>query len=160
MYLLEDSRQKIGKHEIKNNWWRGNGHKVLRCKLPFGDYAPPPPIAIDTKENMSEIANNIGVAKDHKRFREELKLAQLYGCKLVVLIENEDGIRSIEDVRRWKNPRAKYSSGAISGERLAKSMATMELRYGVKFMFCAPDEAGALIIKILEEYDGRLDKTL
>lgn len=157
MYFIEDTRQKSEKHKIKNDWWSSNGHKVLRCKLPFGDYAPPPPVAIDTKENMSEIANNIGVAKDHKRFREELKLAQLYGCQLIILIENEENIRSIEDVARWKNPRARFSSTAITGDRLSKSMKTMELRYGVKFMFCAPEEAGEIIVKLLEEYNGRLD---
>lgn len=157
MYFIEDTRQKIEKHRIKNEWWRSHGHKALRCKLPFGDYAPPPKVAIDTKENMAEIANNIGVAKDHKRFREELKLAQLYGCKLIILIENEENIGSIDDVERWKNPRITYSKTAITGDRLAKSMRTMEMRYGVEFRFCAPNEAGELIIKILEEYDGRLD---
>lgn len=157
MYFIEDTRQKKEKHEIKNQWWGSNGHKVLRCKLPFGDYAPPPPIAIDTKENMSEIANNIGVAKDHKRFREELKLAQLYGCKLIILIENDENIRSISDVERWRNPRLAYSKTAITGDRLAKSMRTMEMRYGVEFKFCAPEEAGEIIVNLLEEYNGRMD---
>lgn len=157
MYFIEDTRQKTTEHMTKNNYWKKHGHKVMRCKLPFGDYAPPPLISIDTKKNMEEIANNIGVAQDHKRFREELKTAQMYGCHLIILIENENGIRSIEDVKCWKNPRLRFSSKAITGERLAKSMLTMQERYNCEFQFCAPDEAGQRVVEILEKYSGKMD---
>lgn len=154
MYFIEDTRQKTTEHITKNDYWKASGHKVMRCKLPFGDYAPPPSISVDTKKNMEEIANNIGVAQDHKRFRDELKAAQMYGCHLVILIENELGIRSIEDVKSWVNPRLKFSPKAITGERLAKSLATMQERYDCEFQFCAPDEAGQRVVEILEEYSG------
>lgn len=157
MWFIEDSRQQADKHQIKHDYWNLNGHKVLRCKLPFGDYAPPPRVAVDTKANMSEIATNIGNSADHKRFREELKLAQMYGCHLVVLVENDEGIRTLEDVRRWMNPRRFYSSKAIDGERLYKSMATMSERYGVEFRFCAPEDAGRIVVEILEGYEHGKD---
>ena len=153
MYFIEDSRQQAGKHEAKHDYWNLNGHKVLRCKLPFGDYAPPPKVAVDTKENMSEIAGNIGNAKDHKRFREELKLAQLYGCHLIILVENDEGIRSVEDVQHWQNPRRFISPKAIDGNKLYKSMVTMSERYGVEFRFCSPEDAGRIVVEILEGYE-------
>ena len=155
MYFIEDTRQKAGHHGGKHQYWSMNGHKVLRCKLPFGDYAPPPRVAVDTKENMSEIAGNIGTASEHRRFRDELKAAQAFGCKLVILVENDEGIESVEDVRLWVNPRLEYSPKAITGERLSKAMKTMEERYNVRFEFCAPDEAGRRVVELLEEYDGQ-----
>lgn len=156
MKLIEDSRQQAGKHDLKHLYWAVNGDQYLRCKLPFGDYALPPKVAVDTKENMGEIANNIGgTASEHRRFREELKLAQEYGCKLYVLVENLDGITCIDDVWTWENPRLRHSSKAIDGPRLCKAMKTMQERYGVTFLFCKPDQAAAVINKLLGgERDG------
>ena len=150
MKLIEDSRQQAGKHELKHAYWVANGDDILRCKLPFGDYALPPKVAVDTKENMSEIANNIGGA-EHRRFRDECKLAQEYDCQLYVLVENTEGIRSLEDVARWINPRLQFSPKAISGARLCRAMQTMQSRYGVRFLFCRPEEAAAIINRLLEE---------
>ena len=36
------------------------------------------------------------------------------------------------------------------GETLAKAMVTMEKEYGVRFMFCHPDEAGATVVELLK----------
>lgn len=85
--------------------------------------------------------------------------------------------RCITDLRglaNWKNPklfimkksnevigytktgRPKYKRiqacpNAIRGEQLMKACMTMEQRYGVKFLFCHPNEAGAKIIELLSE---------
>ena len=150
MVIIEDTRQQKGKHEIKHGYFGKNGVSVLRSKLPFGDYSLPPKIAIDTKENMSEIANNMcGTTKEHIRFREECKKAKDAGCKLIILIENKDGINCVNDVFHWENPRMQFSATACTGERLAKTMLTMSERYGVDFKFCTPEEAPALIMEIL-----------
>ena len=85
-----------------------------------------------------------------ERFRRELIRAKDMGTHLYILIENEDGIRTIEDVRSWRNPRIDYSSRAITGERLARAMRTMQERYGCTFLFCEPQRAAAYIFKILE----------
>lgn len=36
------------------------------------------------------------------------------------------------------------------GETLAKAMLTMEQEYGVHFLFCHPNEAGAKVVELLE----------
>ena len=101
---------------------------------------------------MQEIAQNIGGTRDeHVRFINELKLAQSLGTTLYVLVENTDGVTCVEDVARWYNPRLDYSPRAITGERLAKALATIQSRYGCKFIFCTPDEAGQVITEILEK---------
>ena len=152
MVLIEDSRQQQGKHELKHEFFHTHNTSFVRCKLPVGDYALPPAVAVDTKASMQEIAQNIGGTKEeHTRFRNELKLAQELGTKLYILVENEDGIRSIADVPRWRNPRTEFSLKTIQGPQLAKAMATMQDRYGCTFLFCRPEEAGEYIVRILKK---------
>lgn len=150
MNLIEDTRNQIGKHEIKHAAFDAAGDKLLRCKLPVGDYALFPRVAVDTKADMAEIAQNIGgTASEHARFREELKLAREYGCQLFVLVENEDGIEELAQVQYWDNPRRAFSERAIQGPQLMKAMQTMQERYGVIFMFCRPSEAAGTIKELL-----------
>lgn len=151
MHIVEDTRQQAGRHEIKHAAWAAHGDKLTRCALPCGDYALPPKVSVDTKANMQEIAQNIGgSASEHKRFRRELQKAQDMGTHLYVLVENEEGIRSLGDVASWVNPRLIDSPKAITGERLCKAMATMQERYGVTFLFCSPERAAGLIYYLLE----------
>ena len=151
MWLIEDTRQQAGKHELKHAQWDEHGDHLLRCALPFGDYAAVPPVSVDTKASMLEIAQNIGGSKaEHERFRRELIRAKEAGCHLYVLVENDEGIEDLEGVRRWVNPRLIDSPKAITGERLCIAMNTMQERYGVTFLFCAPERAAAWIHYLLE----------
>lgn len=154
MIIVEDSRQQEGKHENKHKWWSDNGHHLIRSKLPYGDYALPPKVAIDTKMSMGEIANNIGgTRKEHERFRRELQLAKECGSTLYILVENTDGIRRLSDVQNWYNPRLKQNPKSITGLRLCKAMDTMQQKYGVTFLFCRPEESAHVITTILERED-------
>ena len=151
MWLLEDTRQQAGKHETKHKAWADHGDNLVRCALPVGDYALPPRVAIDTKASMQEIAQNIGgSSEEHGRFRRELQRAQDIGCHLYILVENDEGIRSVDEVATWVNPRLIDSPKAITGDRLAKAMQTMQERYGVTFLFCHPERAAAMIHYLLE----------
>lgn len=148
--LIEDTRNQRGKHEKKHAVWQQMGVRLRRCKLPYGDYALPPKVSVDTKASISEIAQNIGGAKaEHKRFIAECKAAQEDGCKLYVLVENTEGVVDIDDLVRWRNPRTEYSPNCIQGPRLAKAMHTIEERYECTFMFCAPEEAAEIIVDLL-----------
>lgn len=122
--------------------------------------------AVDTKRDLQEIIGNICGAQ-HDRFRDECILAKNNGIQLYVLVENEDGIKDTKDLNSWENPRVKIQkwvttpSGqrrkvlkyphATKGDTLAKAMDTMEAKYGVKFLFCHPDEAGERVLSILAE---------
>lgn len=151
MNIIEDSRQQTGKHELKHKAWADHDVKLVRCALPFGDYAAVPAVAVDTKAGMLEIAQNIGgSAKEHDRFRRELQKAREMGCHLYVLIENDEGISDLAGVSSWVNPRLIDSPKAITGERLAKAMQTMQQRYGVTFVFCHPEKAAATVSYLLE----------
>lgn len=147
--LIEDSRQQANKHDIKHLTFQNAGVEVVRCKLPFGDYAAPPKVSVDTKANMDEIAANI-CGKEHKRFINECKAAKAAGCQLVILVENDLGISCLSEVHNWINPRVVYSPNCVQGPRLQKAMETISERYGVRFEFCTPEEAGDRIVEILE----------
>lgn len=147
MVIIEDTRQKNGMHELKHSHFEEMGVQLVRNMLPFGDYAIPPRISVDTKANMYEIAQNIG--SDHQRFKRECIAARDAGCQLIILVENTDGISSVNDVHRWINPDLIYRPRAITGERLEKAMKTMAERYGVRFEFCTPEEAAQRIMELL-----------
>ena len=151
MNIIEDTRQQKNKHEQKHTVFEAHGDKLTRCALPVGDYVLYPTVSVDTKASMNEIANNIGGTKEeHERFRRELIKARDNGCHLYVLVENDEGIHNLNDVRRWVNPRLIDNPRAITGDRLAKAMATMQERYGVTFCFCSPENAGEAIRYLLE----------
>lgn len=152
--IIEDTRQKAGKHDLKHAYFEEHNIGVVRCKLPFGDYAPVPPVSIDTKENMEEIATNIcGSKSEHQRFIRECKAARAAGCKLYVLVENTVGITRLSQVHFWQNPRSCYSPKCVQGQRLQKAMETISERYGVTFLFCSPEKAGATIERIIKSYE-------
>ena len=81
-------------------------------------------------------------------------------------------ITSLEELHNWKNPRlffmknsdeviGMYKNGkpkykkvqkypkATKGEQLMKSCFTMEKKYGVRFLFCKPNDAGQMVIDLL-----------
>lgn len=149
MIIIEDSRQQKNKHELKHAHFIEMGVQLIRCKLPFGDYSNVPNVSVDTKANMLEIAQNIG--SDHKRFKNECIAARDAGCQLIILVENNDGITSIDDVSKWINPDIIYRPNAITGERLQKAMKTMSERYGVRFEFCNPNDSASRIMELLNE---------
>ena len=101
-------------------------------------------------------------------FHRGLVRAKYSEIKLIVLVENEDGVASISDVPYWENPRmerykkiqymhsiGKWKSVPLpkgeptSGKILFKALNTMQKRYGVTFLFCRPEESGAKIIELL-----------
>ena len=147
MHIIEDTRQKKGMHDIKHNCFDQMGVELIRNMLPFGDYALPPRISVDTKANMEEIAQNINGS--HQRFKEECIKAKNAGCQLIILTENTVGITSIDEVHTWINPELVYRPKAITGQRLEKAMKTMSERYGVRFEFCTPEDSAKRIMELL-----------
>ena len=110
--------------------------------------------------------------KRHGFFHRGLKRAQNSGIHLIILVENEDGISSINQLHDWVNPRkfrydkvsymhsiGKWKNVKIqmaepmTGERLLKACLTMQLKYGVEFRFCTPEESGEKILKILTKQE-------
>ena len=149
--VIEDSRQKDGKHQQKHIGFEDLGVDLLRCKLPFGDYALPPAVSVDTKENLEEIAGNLcGSSKERARFVRECKAAAAAGCQLVIMVETEhDGsLLDLGDIRIG-------SGKVVTGLQLYRAMTAVSGRYGVRFVLVRPEDTAREIIKILQEGGAR-----
>ena len=137
-------------------------------KLKKADIIADIKFSVDTKKDLSEVCTNI-CSVTHDRFRDEIILAQKMGAKLVVLIE-EPNIHDVRDVFRWQNPRMRrynkikymHSIGRwenvplpkkppTSGQTLAKAMITINKKYGVEWVFWSREDAGRMIVEILEK---------
>lgn len=170
MILLCDSRQKVGKHDLKHRYFMENGIELRVTKLYVGDYTLPTnqSVCVDTKKDLQECVLDICGA-EHERFREECIRAKEAGIKLIILVEedqtDEHGhyvVNELKDVRKWQNPRRKIRKKvngqwvlaypkATTGLTLMKAMYTMQLRYDVEWVFCRKKNAGAKIIELLGE---------
>lgn len=172
MIILEDTRNQLNKHDAKHKWFEANGIDVRRSKLWVGDYTLPTDqsVCIDTKKDIQELVSDI-CGKQHERFRNECIRAQEAGIRLIVLVENIGGkvgrgeiynptITKLEELHRWKNPRLFIFDGgkqkyprATRGITLQKACISMELKYGVKFLFCTPHESAKKIVELLKGGD-------
>lgn len=164
MIIQSDTRQKRKHHELKEKYFESQGHKIVHSKMLVGDYCIPSDgsVVVDTKADISELYGNL--IQQHARFHNECVLAQEAGIKLFILIENKDGVKSVEDLKNWKNPQmlryfkakrkaeksgAKPPKSPASNIQLIKIMHSMNRDYGVEFLFCDPEESGAKVIEIL-----------
>ena len=146
--LIEDTRQQANKHKAKHQYFDAHGIKYIRSKLPVGDYALLTNMStvIDTKKDIQEVIGN--VTSQHARFISECNLATKNGIQLIILIEDQE-VECIEDLYQWYNPRIRFSPKATTGKTLAKILRGIEVRHGVKFEFCKPNQTGKRIIELL-----------
>ena len=157
--IVEDTRQQRGKHKHKAAYFEQIGEGVIRCALPVGDYQRPAKVAIDTKKDIIELG--VDLKSDNERFTRECKKAKELGTQLVILVENEDGVRNLTDLETWVESDESFkkrnrSGKAVryTGSSIAKACHTMHWAYGVKFGFCTPEESGERIISILDKMGG------
>lgn len=164
MIIQADTRQKKKHHTVKEKYFESSGIRVVNSKMLVGDYCIPSQgnIAVDTKANISELYGNL--IQQHDRFHNESVLAQDAGIKLYILVENKDGVKCVEDLKKWKNPQMfryykarkqalakglKEPKPPASNIQLIKIMHSMARDYGVEFVFCTPNEAGQRVIDLL-----------
>lgn len=170
--LLCDTRQQRGKHNNINQYMQRHGIECVSVTLSFGDYqVAGSNIAIDTKQDLQEIAGNLG--KDYARFKREVLRANDEGYFLHVLIEANPEYEERILMRQWKNRVCKkcgvcrdpeeskckrYKYHPVKGSSLAKTMDTMESKYGVRFEFCSRKSTGRRICEILGIRGGEVKK--
>lgn len=125
------------------------GIKHISSKLYVGDYMDldHPRLVIDRKQNLLEVCSN--VTQQHDRFIAEIRRANDAGIKLVFLIEHGGGIKTLDDVAFWRNPRLESSPLAVSGGRLHKILTSIKVNYNVEFLFCDKAHTAERIVEIL-----------
>ena len=160
MTIQVDSREKARAITRILEHFHASGVKYYISKLYIGDYMnlDNPRVIVDRKQNLDELCGN--VCRQHERFRAELIRAQENGIRLIILCEHGHGIKSLDDVLFWRNPRArtkKLINGrwtwteqkVMHGDTLYKILCTMQRKYGVSFLFCDKGETGRRIVEIL-----------
>ncbi len=154
MTIQIDSREKARAIQKIIFHFSRNDVQYFVSKLLVGDYMnlDNPRVIIDRKQNLLELCSN--VCQGHERFVNELKRAGQAGIQLLFLCEHGGGIKALEDVRQWENPRLKTSPLAVSGPRLFRILSTLEATYGTKFLFCSKAETGEKILELLRT-EGR-----
>lgn len=103
-------------------------------------------VCIDFKRGLAECC--VDLCQQHDRFKRELIRAQEAEIRLIILTE-QYGVKTLDDVKKWVNPRLKVSPYAVSGEKLARMMDTMARKYGVEWVFCDKRVAGKMTEEIL-----------
>jgi len=165
MYLIEDTRNQIGKHKNIEQYCKRNKITLVRACLSVGDYMigkmvdgeikPVGNISIDTKENCLEICSNI-CSSDHRRFKAECERSQQLGIRLIVLIEEMPPFGEIDlwEVPRWQNSNGWHRFGdpmtLVEPKTLKKAMKTMTDKYGVQFRFCHRKYTASKVMKYLK----------
>jgi hypothetical protein len=105
MEIQIDSREKAKAITKILTEFDSQGIKYFTSKLFCGDYQSldNARLCIDRKQNLTELCGNL--CQQHKRFKDELARAQTMGIKLIILCEHGGKIKSLEDIKEWKNPR-------------------------------------------------------
>lgn len=191
-----DTNQLSGSHGASNHrnhkWLLENGHGLTPLPVPYGDYIEITPeiqeiidargeklmkkdllghikVSIDRKNSIDEACGNI-CGKQHERFRNECIRAQDDGARFYILIENTEGIKDLDGIERWSNPRlhrynkirymhrlGKWQTVSLppkpptSNMTLLKAMRTMASKYGVIWVLCSPHEAARRIVELLNQ---------
>lgn len=145
MTIIEDDRNKAGKHCNVHDYCDRHGITVLRKRLKYGDYmlSEDDIISVDTKRNLDEVSTNLA-SKDSSRFWTEIREAHKKGVKIVLLVEHGGGIHSIEDVAKWRSRHT-----GISGRQLIDKMYELHIAYGAEWIFCDKRSTGRRIVEIL-----------
>jgi hypothetical protein len=151
MDIQIDSREKAKAITKIIDTFDRQGHKYFVSKLPVGDYQSLDNArkVIDRKQNLGELCGNI--CQQHDRFKAEMIRANELGIKLIILCEHGGKIHTLEDVKEWKNPRKRFSSYAMNGETLYKTLCTISKRYDVDFHFCHKTQTGQRILELLQQ---------
>ena len=149
MQIQIDSREHKEERERIEKQLDSLGVQHFVSKLYVGDYCnlDNPRHVVDRKKDLGEICGN--VCQQHERFRAELIRAQEAGIHITILCEHGNGIKQLEDVYFWDNPRRKVSPKAMQGWRLFEVLSTMSDKYGVDFQFCSKRQTGKRIMEIL-----------
>lgn len=146
MKIIYDSREHPQAIEKILSEFDRQGVEYERKKLDVGDYVldGQQNLAIDRKQNLSEVARNLFSPDDRGRFWREIKRARDTGVHIIFLVEHGGSVKSIQDVSKWSNP-----YGRVSGSELQEKMYRTHISYGVDFIFCDKRRTGKEIIRLL-----------
>ena len=149
MKIIVDTREKPQAITDILRYFEMNGVEYEIKKLDTADYFNPenPVVLVDRKQSLYEVIGNLGNKKS--RFYRECQRANKEWKQLVVLVEHGEGIKSLEDVAKWKNRNFSNKRLYIDGRELAERMHKVAVMYNVKWQFCNKPDTGKVIVELL-----------
>ncbi len=143
MILLQDCREKRGKHLNIEKYCEQNNIRIQRVRLNVGDYMfPNGKVSVDIKQNLGELASDLH--RDRLEFNKKYKKCYHDNIRLIVLVE--EPITKMSEILSWKSKHSR-----ISGKYLFDMMYDIKLSYGVEFKFCSKKETAKTIIELLSQ---------
>jgi ERCC4-type nuclease len=144
MIILQDHREKVGKHSKLEYFLKQRGFTLKRVRLEVGDYMfPNGKTSVDIKSGgLEELANDL--FRDSKELNKKYK--KCYHNKIKLIVLTEEPIKDIEELKEWKSKHSK-----INGRFLLNMIHTIQISYGIRFIFCNPQDTGAKILELLKE---------
>lgn len=142
MILYQDCRERHGHHNGIETYCREHNITIIRKRLNVGDYMfPDGKIAVDTKQDLAELANDL--YRDKLVFNKKYKKCLADGIKLIVLVE--EPIKSLSELVKWKP-----QHGKISGRMLLDLINVVRVSYHVDFRFCDKKNVGECVVALLQ----------
>lgn len=154
LILVQDCREKFGKHQNIENHCKKIGLPIVRKRLNVGDYRLAEiddkgkitfinNISVDVKGvgGLEELANDL--YRDKLEFNKKYKKCWQDKIKLIVLVE--EPIKSLNELVNWRS-----KHGKISGRFLLELMNTVRISYFVDFRFCDKQDVGKTVISLLQ----------
>lgn len=163
--IVEDTRQQARKHNNIEKWMAAHGVDFAprAAALPFGDYMlEGSNISIDTKQDVQEVAGNIG--RDHERFVRECDRARAEGYRLIILVEEHPEYNDRSKLYGWKSYVCRrcrkcdplkdggcrrYRCRPMNGPTVARIIGKLEQDHGVRFEFCSKRDTARRICELL-----------
>ena len=147
MKIIVDSREKPQAIKSILAYFDRHGIEYERVALKTGDYMLEgrEDLIIDRKQSLGELATNL-CSPDRRRFYNEIRRAHDEGIQLIILCEHGCGIKTLADVKDWKN---KY--GKVTGRMLQDKIYQLQMAYSVPVLYCDKRSTGRRIVEILTE---------
>lgn len=141
LIILQDHREKKGKHDLVEQYLKQQGITLRRVRLNVGDYMfPNGEISCDLKKDCEELASDL--YRDKLAFNKKYKKCLKDGIQLIVLVEEK--VNNLNELVAWKSKHSR-----INGRLLLDMIHTIQVSYGVKFVFCDKNDTPIKLLELL-----------
>jgi hypothetical protein len=142
--IICDTREKGNKKILE--YFDKIGQDYIISKLDAGDYMiyKNYETIIDKKDGLLEVCNNLCHTNEHNRVVKEVELAHKRGCKNFIFLIQQNGIKSVEDIKNWSSSYTK-----VKGETLLKIMNTFKEHHQCRFVIVSKKDIPKKIIELL-----------
>lgn len=155
LIMVQDAREKKNYHNNIEDYCKKINLPIIRKRLNVGDYR----LATISKNNEIIFINNISVDvkgvggleelasdlySDKLAFNKKYKKCLKDGIKLIVLVE--EPIKYLTELVAWKSKHSR-----INGRFLLDMIHTIQVSYGVKFVFCDKKDTPQKLFELLKD---------